>query len=91
MEIKRKFEWQVVTHRRFVIRRSSTEKQIVCVECGEPMLATGQAASMFGITQRRIFQTIENDATHYAETESGAVMICLSSLAKFLDEEREKL
>jgi len=87
MEIKRKFEWQIVTNRRYVIRRSAAEKQIVCAACGEPMLTAEQAANMFGITQRRIFQAIETDATHFAETAAGATMICLKSLAKFLNQE----
>ena len=49
------------------------------------MLTTGQAAYFFDITQRRIFQIIETEAAHFTETEAGAVMICLNSLAAVLD------
>ena len=88
MEIKRKFEMSVATNRRYIIRQSKQVGQIACAECGEPMLTTEQAANMFGIKQRRIFQIIETEAAHFTETEAGAVMICLTSLAEVLDGKR---
>ncbi len=84
MEIKRKFEMLVATNRRYIIRQPASSKQIACAECGEPMLTTEQAANIFGITQRRIFQIIETEAAHFTETEADAVMICLTSLAEVL-------
>ncbi len=48
------------------------------------MLTTGQAADFFDIKQSRIFQIIETEAAHFTETEAGAVMICLTSLAEVL-------
>ena len=90
MEIKRKFETLVATKRRYVIRQSPLIKQTTCANCGEPMLAIEQAANLFGIKQRRIFQIIETRQIHF--TESGAVMICLTSLAAVLDfESLEKI
>jgi hypothetical protein len=85
MKIERKFEVVTETKRRFVIRQFPTGKQIDCAECGEPMLAIEQAAKLLQITQRRIFQIIEIEAIHFTEMEAGALMICLNSLAKFLD------
>jgi len=85
MEIKRKFEMTIETGRRYIIRRpSAAGRGTVCAECGEPMLTTEQAANIFGITQRRIFQIIETEAAHFTETEADAVMICLTSLAEVL-------
>lgn len=84
MEIKRKFEWQVATKRRFIVHLSSTKQQIFCPECGEPMLTAEQTAGVFGITQRSIFQIIETKPTHFTELDS-VVMICLDSLAKTLN------
>ena len=88
MKIKRKFEMLVAANRRFVIRQSPSGRQIACAECGEPMLTTEQATNIFDIKQRRIFQIIETEAAHFTETEAGAVMICMTSLAKFLDGEQ---
>lgn len=88
MEIKRKFEMLVATNRRYIIRQSASAKQIVCAKCGEPMLTAEQAANLFGIQQRRIFQIIEAGAAHFTEIEAGAVMICITSLAEFLDGEQ---
>ena len=85
MKIERKFEVITETKRRFVIRQFPTSKQTACAECGETMLAIEQTAKLLHIKQRRIFQIIEIGAVHFAETQAGALMICLNSLAKFLD------
>lgn len=85
MEIKRKLEMLIATNRRFVVRQSRSIEQIVCAECGAAMLTAEQSAKFFRIGQREIFQLIEQQATHFAETETGAVMICLSSLADVLE------
>ena len=90
MEIKRKFEMLVATNRRFTIRQSPSGRQIACAKCAEPMLTTEQAARIFGIAQRRVFQIIETGAAHFTEIETGAVLICIKSLAKFLDGEQTK-
>lgn len=85
MEIKRNFEKLVVTKRRFIIRQVPSVKQTTCAKCGAPVLAIAQAAVLFGIKQRRIFQIIETGAAHFTEAEAGALMICLNSLAAVLD------
>ncbi len=87
MEIKRKFEMLVATNRRYIIRQSPSGRQLACAECGEPMLRVEQAAGLFDIKQRRIFQIIETETAHFTETAAGAAMICLSSLAAALDGE----
>ena len=90
MEIKRKFEKLVVTKRRFVIRQTTSVGQTTCAECGDTMLAAEQAAGFFGITQRRIFQIIETGAAHYTETEAGGSMICLVTLANFIEADERR-
>lgn len=84
MKIKRRFEMSVDTSRRYIIRPSVSGRQIACAECGEPMTAIEPIAVFFGITQRRIFQIIETGAAHFAETETGAALICISSLRRAL-------
>jgi len=88
MEIKRKFEMLVATNRRYIIRQFASGRQIACAECGEPMLTTEQVAGLLGINQRRIFEIIETGAVHFTEIEAGAVMICMTSLAKVLGGEQ---
>ena len=85
MKIKRKFDLLVETNRRYAIRQSQSGEQIACAACGEPMLRVEQAAVFFGVKQRRIFQIIETEAAHFTETESGAVMICITSLEGALE------
>lgn len=85
MEIKRNFEKLVVTKRRFVIRQTPSVEQTICAECGKPMLPIAQAAVLFRQKQSRIFQIVETGAAHFAETETGALMICLTSLSVILN------
>lgn len=92
MEIKRSFEKLVVTKRRFVIRQTPSVKQTTCAECGEPMLTIAQAAVLFRLRQSRIFRIIETGAAHFTEeeAETGALMICLTSLSVILNGETWK-
>ena len=85
MEIKRKFEFSIAANRRYIIRRSALGKQIACATCGEPMLRVEQIAGLFGIGQRQIFQIIEKAPVHFIENKTGAVLICITSLAEVLD------
>jgi hypothetical protein len=86
MIINRKIEMLIATKESYIIRKSSSDARTVCAKCGEPTLTAQQTAGIFGITQRRIFRLIEAGAAHFTETETGAVMICLSSLATVLDQ-----
>ena len=85
MEIKRNFEKFVITKRRYVISQTPLAKQTACAKCDSPVVTIAQAAILFGIKQSRIFQIIEQEATHFAEAEAGALMICLTSLSAVLD------
>lgn len=87
IEIKQKIEMSVATHEKYFIRQSSTHQQTACTKCGEPMLTAEQTAKFFGIKQRLIFQLIEANATHFTESPTGAVLICITSLAKFTNDE----
>ena len=86
MKISRKIEVMRATKHQYIIRKSSPDTPAFCAECGEPMLTAEQTAGIFRVTQRRIFRIIEANAAHFTETETGAVMICLSSLATGLDQ-----
>ena len=80
MEIKRSVEISVEKTRRFVIRQPETDAMIVCPTCGEPMLTAEACALVFQINCRRIYQIVEANAAHFAETETGAMFVCPSSL-----------
>lgn len=84
MEIKRQLEMIVATNRRFIVHGLQTSEQTFCAECGGATLRAEQAANLFQIKQRMIFQFIEQGAAHFNETEIGAVMICLPALALIL-------
>ena len=84
MEIKRTTEIFIEANRRFVVRQASADEQIFCPECKSPMFAAEHIAGLFGISRRKIYQTIEAGAAHFVEAETGAVMICLPSLEAVL-------
>lgn len=90
MEIKRKIEMLVATNHKYIIRKPLSNKKITCAKCGEPTLTAEQAAVLFGIKQRRIFQIVETGVAHFTEYESGAAMICIASLAEFLDGQKRE-
>lgn len=84
MEIKRTTEIFVETERRFVVHQPEHAEQIFCPNCAESMLTAEQVAVVFDISRRAVYQFIENGTAHFVETETGAVMICASSLAAIL-------
>ena len=88
MEIKRKTEIFVETSRRFVIHGPEKAEQVVCSQCGEPMLAAEQAAALLDVGRRTIYQTIENGTSHFFETEKGVLMVCPNSLAEYLENQK---
>ena len=91
MKIKQKTELSLVTRRRLIVRRPPNEAPIACARCGAALLGSEQAAVLFGVRQRQIFQLIERGAAHFSETETGAVLICLLSLDAVLNGEDEKI
>ena len=91
MEIKRTTEIFVETNRRFVIHQPETAEQFFCPNCNEPMLGVEATAALFGISHRAVYRLIEQNTAHFAETATGAVMLCPSSLAAFLDGRAKQL
>lgn len=81
MEIKRKTEILLETSRRFIIHQTDAHEQIICTECREPMLTAEQTATLLCLSRRAVYQLVELGHAHFTESETGAVMICLSSLA----------
>lgn len=80
MEIKRTTEISIEKTRRFVIRQPETDATISCPTCNEPMLSAEAAATLFHIRCRLVYQIVEAGATHFLETEAGAMFVCPSSL-----------
>ena len=87
MEIKRTTDIFIETSRQFTIRQSETAEQAFCTRCElpAPMLAVEQAADYFRLSRRRVYRIVERQTVHFAETETGAVLICLESLAAILE------
>lgn len=81
MEIKRTTEIVVETERRFVVHQPEHTEQILCSKCADLMLTAEQAAAVFDISHRAIYQLVENGTAHFAETEAGVLFVCPRSLA----------
>lgn len=87
MEIKRKIEMFTATNRRFVVRRNRPDRDVACPDCGTTMVTADEAAEIFGISQRSIFQLVEGGSVHFTEVQNGELMICGNSLRAVLDME----
>lgn len=83
MEIKRTVKILIETRRRFVFDSPDAAARF-CPVCGELMFGAEQAARFFQVNSRCVYQFIETDAAHFAETETGAALICLASLENAL-------
>lgn len=44
------------------------------------MVVAEQAAKLFGVGQRQIFQIIETGDVHFCETDTGTTLICIASM-----------
>jgi len=86
VEIKRKIEVLVHTKRRFTLRQPPADSNNRCVDCGGVMLAAEQTAIVCGITRRRIYRIVEAGNAHFAETDTGVLLVCPDSLADHLEE-----
>ncbi len=91
MKIKRSTEIIIETNRKFVIRGADSAEQIFCLACSEVLIGIEAAPALFGISQLAVFRLVEQKAVHFAETEAGAVMLCPSSLAEFLNDGTKQL
>ena len=80
MEIKRTTEISVEKTRRLVIRQPETDATIRCPACNEPMLTAEAVAVLFRVKCRLIYKIVEAGAAHFVETETGALLVCPSSL-----------
>lgn len=82
MEAKRKREIRIETSRRLIVRLPDETERIACHVCadGEPMVSAEHAAAAFSLSRREIYRRVEAGRTHFAETESGILLICPNSL-----------
>jgi predicted RNA-binding Zn-ribbon protein involved in translation (DUF1610 family) len=65
MEIKRRTEVLIETHRQIVVHDSESLEQIVCPQCGETMLTAEHAAPLTNLSNGII--------AHFVEAEPGAL------------------
>lgn len=84
MEIKRATEIIIKTNRKFVIRGTDSIEQCFCPDCGETLIGIDVASALFGISQLAVFRLVEQNKAHFAETESGILLICSNSLTEIL-------
>jgi hypothetical protein len=66
----------------FVIRKLDNRVPQCCPQCRDQaqMVSVDQASSIVRLTARAIYQQVESQRVHYAETPDGKLLICLSSL-----------
>jgi hypothetical protein len=80
MEIKRTTEILVETERRYVVHQPDNVEQVFCPGCNELMITAEQAAVIFELSHRTVYQLVENGTAHFTETETGVLFVCPNSL-----------
>ncbi len=72
----------IETHQQIWIRGWQRPIVAWCESCGQEilMLVPEQAATLRGVSERRIFQQIENGELHFIETGKGKLFVCSNSV-----------
>lgn len=78
---KRRLEIVVETERRVTLKRFGSLPAARCEQCSGPMVFAEQAVAATGLSSRAIHRLAETGEVHFAETATGALLICPGSLA----------
>lgn len=72
----------VETERTFVFSTRNIRQPRWCELCGEEveMAFVDEAATVSGLKEMTIYQSIETRSLHFVEDKSGRVLVCLNSL-----------
>ena len=62
--------------------RLGKQRESLCDQCGEESmwLTTAEATNTACLTEREIFRMVEDGVVHFAESDSGLLLICEGSL-----------
>jgi len=82
--MKKKATITVETERLLVISRSLQSVDRWCHKCrtNVKMIGIDEAATIAGVSQRRVFHLAEAGEIHFMETEAGRTMFCVDSLLR---------
>jgi hypothetical protein len=78
--VKRRLEIVVETTRRVTLRRPGAAPTARCGQCSEPLVSTEEAVAVTGLSSRTIHRLVEAGEVHFAETPSGALLVCPNSV-----------
>ena len=79
MKRKRRLEIVVETERRFTLRKTGPASTVRCEQCSGPLVLAEEAVAVTGLSSRTIHRLVETGEVHFAETPTGALLICLNS------------
>ena len=84
---QRKRIFVVEIEKRQIVRKTSESQLIICDQCRaeSDFISLRQAASIFGIPEKQIFDFISENHSHYKTSEQGEVFICLNSFIKVIN------
>jgi hypothetical protein len=73
----------IESHEFWIVRKQAPAATILCGICPEApeMLTAQRAAKQAGVTQRMVFRWVEDGLVHFAETETGELLVCLAPLS----------
>ena len=74
--MKRRLEIVVETTRRVTLRRPDAAPAAWCGRCSELLISTEEAVAVTGLSSRTIHRLVEAGEVHFAETPTGALLVC---------------
>jgi excisionase family DNA binding protein len=80
--VKTSKKTEIVVERDQIIVVRKPGPMQACGSCGagSPMLTVDEAASIAGVSARAIYRQIEEGRLHFLETDTGGLLICLTSV-----------
>ena len=77
MRRRRRMEITVET-RRLVIRRSTNQAPVWCVECSSPvqLITPEEAAVLASVSTRTVYRRVERGQLHFVEIDAGRLLVC---------------
>ena len=70
----------VETGRRITLRKPSPAPRVRCERCSGPSVIAEEAVAVTGLSSRAIHRLAEAGEVHFAETPTGALLVCPNSV-----------
>lgn len=88
---QRKRVFVVEIEKRRIVRKTSESRLIICADCRSEsdFISLRQAASIFSTDEKKLFDFIGENHSHYKTDELGEIFICLNSFIEAINKKTD--